>query len=367
MRILFALPGLHLYNRGAETAFISVAKELVALGERVTLIGSGTPRQNTGYRFLHAGCIGREKFEGFPALPFLRNEYAYEDLTFLPDLLLHYRPDEYDLTITCSFPFTNLALRRPMAGRKRPPHVFVTQNGDWPAFARNSENRFFGCEGLICINPDYYDRNHARWRSRLISNGVDCSIFKMGPPRPEEFNLPENRLIILMVSALDATKRVAAGVAAVSQIPDAHLVVAGDGVLRREIDELAATMLPGRYTRLSTTFDRMPVLYQSANVFLHLSRIESFGNVYLEAMACGLPVIAHDSARTRWILGEDEYLISDDDPVKVAQQIARARVEPAGKREARKLRAAGFSWASIGKRYQDFLKEVVGECQDCRS
>jgi glycosyltransferase involved in cell wall biosynthesis len=189
----------------------------------------------------------------------------------------------------------------------------------------------------------------------------------MGPPRPEEFNLPENRLIILMVSALDATKRVAAGVAAVSQIPDAHLVVAGDGVLRREIDELAATMLPGRYTRLSTTFDRMPVLYQSANVFLHLSRIESFGNVYLEAMACGLPVIAHDSARTRWILGEDEYLISDDDPVKVAQQIARARVEPAGKREARKLRAAGFSWASIGKRYQDFLKEVVGECQDCRS
>ena len=41
MKVLFALPGLHRYNRGAETAFISIAKELVNAGDSVTLIGSG--------------------------------------------------------------------------------------------------------------------------------------------------------------------------------------------------------------------------------------------------------------------------------------------------------------------------------------
>jgi hypothetical protein len=34
IRILFALPGLHRYNRGAELTFISIARELCKLGER---------------------------------------------------------------------------------------------------------------------------------------------------------------------------------------------------------------------------------------------------------------------------------------------------------------------------------------------
>ena len=37
MRILFALPGLHRYDRGAEVAFISIAEELAKAGDMVTL------------------------------------------------------------------------------------------------------------------------------------------------------------------------------------------------------------------------------------------------------------------------------------------------------------------------------------------
>ena len=40
MRILFALPGLHRYNRGAEIAFISIARELAKAGD-VTDLWSG--------------------------------------------------------------------------------------------------------------------------------------------------------------------------------------------------------------------------------------------------------------------------------------------------------------------------------------
>ena len=41
MRILFELPGLHRYARGAELAFISIVTELSKLGDSVTLTGSG--------------------------------------------------------------------------------------------------------------------------------------------------------------------------------------------------------------------------------------------------------------------------------------------------------------------------------------
>src|SRR5262245_49923389 len=137
MRILFALPGLHRYDRGAEIAFISIATELSKAGDEVTLIGSGTNRAGAPYRFIHAESVRRELFEWAPSLPILRQECAYEEATFVPGLLWRYRPVEYDVTVTCSFPFTNWVLRRPVLRGARPPHVFVTQNGDWPAQARN--------------------------------------------------------------------------------------------------------------------------------------------------------------------------------------------------------------------------------------
>ena len=101
-----------------------------------------------------------------------------------------------------------------------------------------------------------------------------------------------------MVSALSLSKRVDVGIEAVSLLPDAHLVVAGDGPQRQALDEMAAHRLPGRFTRLSLNSDQMPALYQSADVFLHLSKEESFGNVFVEAMACGLPIVAHDLGAT---------------------------------------------------------------------
>ena len=361
MRVLFALPGLHRYERGAEIAFISIARELAKAGDAVTLIGSGRTRDGEPYRFLHAGSLARETFESFPSIPALRNECAYEELTFIPGLLRQYRPAEYDMTLTCSYPFTNWMLRHPAWSGPRPPHVFITQNGDWPAYSNSREYRLFGCEGLVCTNPDFYERNKARWRCRMIPNGVDCTRFQPGMPQRQAFGLPADRPIVLMVSALIPSKRVEIGIEAVSRIPDAHLVVAGDGPLRQACDELAARLLPDKYTRLSLTPDRMPALYQSADVFLHLSKEESFGNVYVEALACGLPVVGHDSPRLRWIVGDDEFLLDTVDPAAIARHIGLARQAPAAGRQARTNKAARFSWSKIGESYREFLREVVAQ------
>ena len=363
MRILFALPGLHRYDRGAEIAFISIARALVQSGNRVTLIGSGNDRPTEPYGFLHAASVRRERFETFPSMPALRNEYGYEEFTFVPDLLRRYHPSGYDVTVTCGYPFTNWVLRRPTLGGSRPPHVFVTQNGDWPAHARNSEFRFFGCEGLVCTNPDFYERNRAQWNCRLIPNGVDCNLFRSGAPERRLFGLPAGRLIVLMVSALIATKRVGDGIEAVSRISEAHLVVAGDGPLRQEIEAKAASALPGRFTRVSIAPERMPSLYRSANVFLHLSKEEAFGNVFLEASACGLPIVGHDTRRLRWILGDEGFLLDTEDLDAVARQIELARDDSPAKVAERIAKAETFSWTRIGEMYQDFLRDVIASCK----
>jgi glycosyltransferase involved in cell wall biosynthesis len=359
MRVLFTLPGLHRKNRGAEIVFISIAKELSRLGDSVTLIGSGQCGDATPYRFLQAASVPRERFERFPFGPILRHEYAYEELTFSLGLLRRYHPDDYDVTVTCSYPFTNWILRRPVFGGLRTPHVFVTQNGDWPATARNSEFRFFGCEGLICTNPDYYERSKNRWRCRLIPNGVDCSQFHPGQSDRPTFGLPGDRFIVLIVSALAASKNVETGLRAVSLLPDAYLVVAGDGPLRQSLDDLAAEILPGRFTRLSIRPDQMPVLYRSVDAFLHLSKDEPFGNVYLEAMATGLPIVAPDSSRSRWIVGDEEFLFQKDSPTDIATMLLAAGQSPTQYRNNRVDRAGRFAWSKVAQMYRQFLTEIV--------
>lgn len=360
MRILFALSGLHSIDRGAEIAFIAVATELAKIGHQVSLIGSGAPRPGCPYSFMQARGINRERFEHFPKLPMLRSETAWEELTFVPALLARYVPTAYDATVTCGFPFTNLALRRP-AFAARPTHFFVTQNGDWPAWSSDAEFRLFGCDGLICTNPDFYERNRARYRSALIPNGVDLTRFHPGPAAREKFGLPSSGRVILMVSALIASKNVDLAIEAVSRIANATLVVAGDGPLRAEIASVAETKIPGRYRQLTVRPSDMPDLYRSADIFLHLSRDESFGNVFVEALAVGTPIVALDLPRTRWIVGDSAFLADPNDPRELVEQIEQAGRSGAKEREQSIARAARFSWTEVGRQYAAFFEEVVDD------
>jgi glycosyltransferase involved in cell wall biosynthesis len=360
VKILFALPGLHRVDRGAEIAFISIATELARRGDDVTLIGSGPHRPGRLYNFISVPTISRERFEHFPSLPLFRNETAWEDACFAPGLLRAFKPSDYDATLTCSYPFSHWVLRRPVLRGPGPAHIFVTQNGDWPAYSNKAEYRFFDCDGLVCTNPEYYDRNSSRYRCALIPNGVDVATFTPGPVERKRFGLPSGPLV-LMVSALIPSKNVAEGIEAVAALPDAILVVAGDGPLRSQLQRLADERLPGRYRQLTIPAADMPALYRSADVFLHLSRDESFGNVFVEALACGIPVVAYDVPRTRWILGDTGFPADGPDPRSIGAHLSLAL--GARDKGTRHLveRAAQFDWRQIAAQYRQFLATVVEE------
>jgi len=359
LRITIALAGIHRVPRGAEVALEAIGAGLGARGHDVTLIGSGPTRDGKPYAYRRAPVVDRERFARWPPVRPIRQETGYEALTFVPGLLARYRPASCDVTMTCGFPFENVALRRPHLGG-RPRHVFVTQNGDWPALVDRGEARLFSCDGLVCTNPVYLERNQARWPSVLIPNAIDADRFLPGPPQRAELDLPADVPIVLMVSALIPSKRVDAGVKAVAALDDAVLVVAGSGPQSESIDALGASLLGPRYIRRSFTFDQMPALYNSTDVLFHPTLQESFGNVYVEAMACGTAVVAHRSTVTEWIVGRHGALIDTADHEATVAALREAIDSPTDAAAGRDRVLDEFTWDQVAVRYERFLTDVVG-------
>ena len=353
LRFLFALPGFHQEERGAEVALLAVAEELARGGDAVTVMGGGPPR-DAAYDYRQVKAVNRRACERLPRVPPFRSETIWEDASFALGLLRAFKPEEFDITVTCNFPFTHWCLRR--AGRRGPRHLFVTQNGDWPAVSDAAEFRFFDCDGLVCINPDYEAANRGRWNTALIPNGVYPASYRQAIPDRSAFGLPENAPVVLMVSALIDSKRVLEGIKAVAALPELHLVVAGDGPLRSDVNELAERLLPGRFNRVSLPAARMPSLYASCDAFLHMSLFESFGNVFVEAMASGLPIVAHDTPRLRWIVGDCQMLCDTRDipctTVSLERAIGAGRHAPSDRIES-------FAWPAIASAYREFARSLL--------
>jgi glycosyltransferase involved in cell wall biosynthesis len=145
----------------------------------------------------------------------------------------------------------------------------------------------------------------------------------------------------------------------VGALPDATLVVAGDGPLRSDLKSLADEQLPARYRQITVSADAMPALYRSADAVLHLSQDESFGNLYVEAMACGVPIVAYDSARTRWILGDEGLLGDPLVPSSISDELLLALGRTEADRKRLSERSRRFEWSGIAGQYRDFFSEIL--------
>jgi L-malate glycosyltransferase len=132
----------------------------------------------------------------------------------------------------------------------------------------------------------------------VIPNFLDCSEYRRRfDPALRERLAPADRYdaLVLHVSNFRPVKRVDVALDVFRQIRRhvrARFVLAGDGPVRFEIERLAAEHGLGyNVTFLGEQHDLVPLL-SVADLFLLPSAQESFGLAALEAMACGVPVVA---------------------------------------------------------------------------
>jgi len=136
-------------------------------------------------------------------------------------------------------------------------------------------------------------------RLSVVPCGVDLEHFRPDGPREPR---PAGRARIVVVSRLVPRKGVGNVISALAELPDAELVVAG-GPERARLDadpearRLAALAeelgLAGRVDlRGRVERNDLPALLRSADAAVSLPWYEPFGIVPLEAMACGVPVVA---------------------------------------------------------------------------
>ncbi len=136
-----------------------------------------------------------------------------------------------------------------------------------------------------------------RRRVRVIHNGVDRvpSIMARADARAA-FGLPGDAPVVLAVGRIAAQKNYPLLISAVARLEGVHLVIAGDGPLRGEIERLAASLgldarlhLPGHLPH-----GALSDLFRACDVFALASIFEGQSNALLEAMAEGMPIVASD-------------------------------------------------------------------------
>ena len=124
----------------------------------------------------------------------------------------------------------------------------------------------------------------------------------------DALGLPRDRAIILSVGQLDrGTKRTDLLIDAVASLaaPRPYLLLVGaDGPDGAGLRAHAGLRLGDDWSWRTEPRDRMPIVYAAADRFALLSRAEGFGLAYIEALAAGLPLLAHDDATTRYVVAD---------------------------------------------------------------
>lgn len=209
-------------------------------------------------------------------------------------------------------------------------------------------------------------------RIRVIYNGVDLERFH--PERAAahraaaraEAGLTAGEHVLLFAGSGYERKGLATAVEALPRLDRARLVVVGRG------DET-------RYRRLAARLgvtDRMCWLglradlerwYAAADVLVLPTRYEPFGNVHLEALASGLPVVTTTAAGGAEVIeeGKNGAVVSPNDAGALAAAVVRLRGEDRAALAGAARRAAepftyGRQAAEFERLYRDFLEKSDG-------
>lgn len=165
---------------------------------------------------------------------------------------------------------------------------------------------------------------------KTIYNGIDLEKYFFRALAKnnikKEFNLSENTKILLAVGRFDKAKDYpnllnAMNILKNSDDLEFKLLIAGDGELRGEIENLILSLqLENNVILLGHRMD-IPELMSAADLFIISSRYEGFGLVVAEAMACECLVIATDCGGAVEILDNKDLIVPPSDSFSLSNKV----------------------------------------------
>lgn len=178
---------------------------------------------------------------------------------------------------------------------------------------------FQSCDAFAAITPDLADyiKSHGipPARVRQINNFAEVEPVHK-PLKRSDFGVPKDATLLLGLGRLHSDKAFDVLIKAVAQLPDdIYLWIAGEGVLRAELESLIAQLgLEKRVSLLGWQDDRA-ALFEQADICTFISRDEGFGTVFVQSWALQTPVIVSDADGPRQFVrdGEDGLVVPCDD------------------------------------------------------
>ena len=165
-----------------------------------------------------------------------------------------------------------------------------------------------------------------------VSNGVDLSNFKPGKASDEiyeKYKIRKNVPTVVYVGRVDPEKKVGLVVDAFSKVleklPEAQLLVVGDGVDRLRIEQNVKKLGAEKSIRILGRVLQPDLyeLYRVGDVFATASEIETQGIVLIEAAASGLPLIAVNAGAVSevCITGKNGFLCEPKNVEQISDSI----------------------------------------------
>ncbi len=192
-----------------------------------------------------------------------------------------------------------------------------------------------GSVDLICVLTPW-------WKERLSSAGVAKPVVIVPNSIPAELEVvacapvgggssshrASGELRILSMARLVRGKGVDVVIEALVDLPNSyHCTIAGDGPERRRLEALASSL--GVMARVTfagwVSGEAKYHLLESADIFCLPSTRDSFGIVYIEAMAYGLPIVAVRSRGIPDVVldGRTGYLVDAPEPLQVVEAVQK--------------------------------------------
>jgi glycosyltransferase involved in cell wall biosynthesis len=258
--------------------------------------------------------------------------------------------------------FQNIAKRYPLPV-KMIEHRVMRRADAWIAFGQTVHQ-------TQSRRPEYVGKP-----ARVVNPGVDTEAFHPdsidGRRIRETLGWRPEDLVVGFIGRLVEEKGIETIVHAFVQSTRGwKLLVVGAGVLAEQIESLACQRPSQVKLVRNVGHNDVPAYLRAMDLLCAPSRTrphwkEQFGRMLIEAMACGVPVLASASGEIPHVLSEAGVLIPEDDLPQWTATIDRLLADPGIRRDlaTRGLARARteFSWPVIARRHLDFFAEVLAQ------